>query len=93
MMSFVFLLATLIRDCSFLLRDCSSISTDKDECETKEARCPQNSSCVNTAGSYRCKCDRGLQLQNNKCEGKICLFSGAQWKSFCHKKKKIDLLG
>ena len=64
--SFVSLLATYT-----LLRDYFLSSTDKDECQTREASCPQNSSCQNTAGSYRCECDRGLQLRNNKCDGKI----------------------
>ena len=47
------------------------ISLDKDECATREAKCPPYSTCVNTDGSYRCQCESGRILNNNKCDGMI----------------------
>ena len=47
------------------------ISLDKDECTTREAKCPPYSTCVNTDGSYRCQCESGRILSNNKCNGMI----------------------
>lgn len=47
------------------------ISLDKDECATREAKCPRYSTCVNTDGSYRCQCESGRILNNNKCDGMI----------------------
>ncbi|KAL6483973.1 hypothetical protein MHYP_G00088460 [Metynnis hypsauchen] len=36
---------------------------DIDECVTGEARCPRFRKCVNTFGSYICKCHKGFELR------------------------------
>ncbi|KAI4896414.1 hypothetical protein NFI96_031513 [Prochilodus magdalenae] len=36
---------------------------DIDECVTREARCPRFRKCVNTFGSYICKCHKGFELR------------------------------
>ncbi|KAG9269378.1 nephronectin-like [Astyanax mexicanus] len=36
---------------------------DIDECATGEARCPRFRKCVNTFGSYICKCHKGFELR------------------------------
>ncbi|PFH33693.1 calcium binding egf domain-containing protein [Besnoitia besnoiti] len=44
---------------------------DVDECAQPDAStlCPENATCVNTIGSYRCECARGYQMgKDNQCE-------------------------
>ncbi|KEP65850.1 UNVERIFIED_CONTAM: calcium binding egf domain-containing protein [Hammondia hammondi] len=44
---------------------------DLDECSQSDAEtiCPENASCVNTVGSYRCNCDPGYTMTaDSKCE-------------------------
>ncbi|KFG56356.1 calcium binding egf domain-containing protein [Toxoplasma gondii FOU] len=45
--------------------------TDLDECSQSDAEtiCPENASCVNTVGSYKCNCDPGYTMTaQSKCE-------------------------
>ncbi|RNA28396.1 Kunitz Bovine pancreatic trypsin inhibitor domain, partial [Brachionus plicatilis] len=37
------------------------------ECDTKLAKCPQNSECHNTIGSYACSCNKGFRPENSNC--------------------------
>lgn len=49
-------------------------STDVDECVTGAATCPRFRQCVNTFGSYICKCHEGFDLMyisgKYQCHGK-----------------------
>lgn len=39
--------------------------------ECSEAECPLNSECVNTIGSFECKCNNGYSMnEDNECVGK-----------------------
>ena len=44
--------------------------TDEDECSEKDV-CPDRSKCINTPGSYSCKCPSGYKFQNGLCDGKM----------------------
>uniref|UniRef100_A0A2C9KDW0 EGF-like domain-containing protein n=1 Tax=Biomphalaria glabrata TaxID=6526 RepID=A0A2C9KDW0_BIOGL len=48
----------------------SSCSDDLNECLTTTS-CQTNAHCVNTPGSYVCKCDLGFYLNNGQCQGKF----------------------
>ena len=51
--------------------DCYNFVTDIDECENAGNTCVGNLTCVNTAGSYECRCRDGLVMNvNNQCVGK-----------------------
>lgn len=41
--------------------------TDVDECETNNGGCPQV--CLNTIGSYSCKCRDGFIMDEDSCKG------------------------
>ena len=43
------------------------VYSDINECN--ESPCSSNAQCQNTAGSYRCICDRGYELVGSKCQG------------------------
>lgn len=51
------------------------VSLDIDECVTGENLCPYNRQCVNTFGSYFCKCQEGYDLKyvegKYDCVGKL----------------------
>ena len=40
---------------------------DIDECSYYNRLCGQNAKCVNTAGGYSCKCDRGFKREGGRC--------------------------
>ncbi|KAI2668383.1 Nephronectin [Labeo rohita] len=40
---------------------------DKDECLTGNHRCSHQASCVNTEGSYTCKCEKGYTGDGFRC--------------------------
>ena len=44
------------------------ILLDEDECI--ESPCPENSECINTAGSFVCPCQSGYELIEDMCQGK-----------------------
>ena len=46
-------------------------TVDINECNANRGICGTGGSCVNTAGSYTCRCNRGYQLRNKKCQGII----------------------
>lgn len=52
-----------------------SSALDIDECSTGQAVCSYNRRCVNTFGSYYCKCQLGYELKyvssHYDCVGKI----------------------
>jgi len=52
--------------------------TDVDECAMGTSDCDKASStCVNTLGSYKCRCNKGYQENLDRCEGtalKPCLY-------------------
>ncbi len=51
----------------FLIIVCS---TDIDECEAETYKCAANAKCVNTAGSYTCRCGEGFKGDGKEaCEG------------------------
>lgn len=49
--------------------------SDIDECVTGKSLCPYNRQCVNTFGSYYCKCQNGYDLKYTgskyDCVGKV----------------------
>lgn len=44
--------------------------TDMDECHSKDAKCDVNSECINTLGSYECKCLPGYIGNGSECKRK-----------------------
>lgn len=56
------------------------LSSDIDECVTGKNLCPYNRRCVNTFGSYFCKCQEGYDLKyvdgKYDCVGKVDKVSG-----------------
>ena len=42
--------------------------TDIDECGSADV-CPQDSTCVNTDGSFECNCNDGYSMSGDLCEG------------------------
>ena len=51
----------------------SDCSVDINECTT--ATCTANSNCVNTAGSYMCRCEDGYASANSVCVGMLLIFT------------------
>ena len=48
--------------------------SDYDECIDYNYHCPADSHCINSDGSYTCKCNKGFRLDANKdCEGLLIL--------------------
>ena len=50
-----------------------SDSVDVNECSVTANICGTNGSCVNTAGSYECLCDKGYVIYQNVCMGEYLL--------------------
>lgn len=46
---------------------------DENECKTVDNACPPNSYCINTDGSYLCKCTDGYEMNpdNGQCSGNV----------------------
>ena len=46
--------------------------TDDNECESGASTCPENTLCINTDGSYICRCEPGFEedLVNKTCIGR-----------------------
>ena len=44
---------------------------DIDECTAKDDSCTSNAECINTAGSYECRCTEGYTGDANHCEGNL----------------------
>ena len=42
-----------------------SLDVDYNECDDFSYDCPVNSTCVNSDGSYSCRCDTGYRLDGN----------------------------
>lgn len=40
---------------------------DINECTLPKTKCPKHSKCVNLPGSFRCDCNKGFRLVNNRC--------------------------
>lgn len=57
------------------------IFLDVDECATGRASCPRFRQCVNTFGSYICKCHKGFDLMY--IAGKYQCHGNEPWPSFC----------
>ena len=55
----------------YLLNDTEVLSdqTDIDECSTDPSACDKNADCINTDGSYSCKCKRGFDGDGKACRG------------------------
>ncbi|XP_055860394.1 mucin-4-like [Biomphalaria glabrata] len=60
----------------------SSCSDDLNECLTTTS-CQANAHCVNTPGSYVCKCDLGFYLNNGKCQACTVGTFGEECKNQC----------
>lgn len=45
---------------------------DVDECADNEGSCPPNSDCINTHGSYNCKCNSLFEVQGDGSEMNEC---------------------
>ena len=52
------------------------LNLDHNECTNEEIPCGLNARCVNTAGSFQCKCNEGYIGDGNKCTGKYILTNG-----------------
>ena len=50
----------------------NNCDTDIDECQENPIICGDAMICHNTEGSYRCDCQNGFQLLDEKCQGKHC---------------------
>ena len=46
--------------------------TDDNECESGASSCPENTLCINTDGSYTCRCEPGFEedIVNKTCIGR-----------------------
>ena len=66
-------------------RDCGRclVVADVNECASHAFHCPAHSTCVNTPGSYKCRCDSGYKTLGRYCHGSsssrittspLCLF-------------------
>ena len=44
--------------------------SDLDECTTQTHNCDANADCINTVGSYSCKCNAGYTGDGRTCSGK-----------------------
>ncbi|KAK6969982.1 fibrillin-3, partial [Biomphalaria glabrata] len=60
----------------------SSCSDDLNECLTTTS-CQTNAHCVNTPGSYVCKCDLGFYLNNGQCQACTAGTFGEECKNQC----------
>ena len=49
------------------------LNLDHNECTNEEISCGLNAHCVNTAGSFQCKCNEGYTGEGNKCTGRFML--------------------
>ena len=47
------------------------LNLDHNECANEEIPCGLNARCVNTAGSFQCKCNEGYTGDGIKCTGKV----------------------
>ena len=45
-----------------------ALYVDINECDSSDA-CPQDSTCVNTDGSFQCNCNDGFTMSGTECEG------------------------
>ena len=52
------------------MNKCHFNLTDIDECSKTDV-CPIRSKCINTPGSYSCKCRYGYKLHNGVCRGEM----------------------
>lgn len=66
---------------------CLSPSADTDECVTQTGQVCQFGQCLNTAGSFHCLCQDGLELTPNgkNCIGESCTVLAAISASSCFK--------
>ena len=46
------------------------IVADLDECNTQKHNCDDNADCLNTVGSYNCKCRAGYTGDGQTCNGR-----------------------
>ena len=53
------------------------VISDVNECKKEPSSCyhEENTFCVNTKGSYHCKCKTGFSRKDNKCVGEYGIFS------------------
>ena len=54
---------------SVCVDSCCTVYVDINECDSSDA-CPQDSTCVNTDGSFQCNCNDGFTMTGAECEGK-----------------------
>lgn len=47
----------------------STICVDINECSTRAFSCPTNAGCMNTVGSYTCRCNTGFESSGSSCVG------------------------
>ena len=50
-------------------------NSDIDECQPSKNNCHFDAECVNTEGSYECRCRPGYQGNGFTCVCKLCFFS------------------
>ena len=51
------------------------LPSDDDECSSGSVECQLHSDCVNTIGSYICKCRQGFLRNGPYCIGKPCMIT------------------
>lgn len=55
----------------FVIIQCLDMFVDINECDS--VNCPGNSTCVNTDGSYECRCREGFIKKDKQCISKLCI--------------------
>lgn len=53
----------------------SLLSLDIDECEVGTHNCDSNADCLNTAGSFLCRCQTRFHGEGHTCQGCVLIIS------------------
>ena len=67
------------------------IFADLEECATNTHNCDVNADCVNTVGSYSCKCRAGYTGDGQTCNGKIRQKKQTNKRNLCCNASVVDV--
>ena len=62
---------------------------DVDECQSSQFSCPPNTDCINSDGSYECRCKQGFVKKGSRCVGKFFFINSNKSPKF-HKKSRFQ---